>query len=55
MPVHHVDMHPVRALVLDRPDLGAEIGEIGGQDRRGDLHGTVEGHGQLPHAVWPAP
>ena len=48
MPVHHVDMDPVRALRLDRLDLLPEVGEIGREDRRGDLDGTVKGHGAAP-------
>ena len=52
MPVHHVDMHPVRALRFDRADFLAEIGEVGGQDRRGDLDGAVESHGG-PHVRFP--
>ena len=47
MPVHHVDMDPVGALRLDGADLGPEIGEIGGQDRWGDLDRAVEIHGAL--------
>ena len=44
MPVHHIDMHPVGALILDRADLGPEIGEIGRKDRGRDLDAAVKGH-----------
>jgi hypothetical protein len=54
MAVHHVHMDPIRALILDRPDLAPEIGEIGRQDGWGDLHGTVEGHG-VPSGMLRAP
>jgi hypothetical protein len=36
MAVHHVDMHPVGAGRLDRAHFVAELGEIGGEERRGD-------------------
>jgi hypothetical protein len=36
MSVHHVDVDPVGAGGLDRAHLLAELGEVGGQDRRGD-------------------
>src|SRR5262249_59021975 len=36
VPVHHVDMHPVGAGGVERAHLLAELGEVGGQDRRGD-------------------
>ena len=42
MAVHHVDVDPVGAGLVDRADLLAEPGEIGGQDRRGDERA---GHG----------
>ncbi len=45
MPVHDIDMHPIGPLGLDRLNFTSEIGEIGGQDRRRDLDGAVEGHG----------
>lgn len=45
MSVHHIDMDPVGALILDGPDLAAEIGKIGGQDRRRDPDLAVECHG----------
>ena len=48
MSVHHVHMHPITALGFDGLNLLAEIGEIGGQDRRGDFYGTVKGHGLSP-------
>ena len=44
MAVHHVDMDPVGAGLVDRADLLAEPGEIGGEDRGRDadrlLHGA---------------
>ena len=46
--IHHVNMHPVRALRLDGPDLAAEISEIGREDRRRDFQAAVKGHGMLP-------
>ncbi len=45
MPVHHVDMDPVGARLVDRAHLLAEPREIGRQDRRGD--DDVSGHGSL--------
>jgi hypothetical protein len=30
MPVHHIDMDPVRTLILGGTNLGPEIGEVGG-------------------------
>ena len=36
MPVHHVDMDPVGAGGIDGADLLAELGEVGGEDRRRD-------------------
>ena len=51
MAVHHVDMDPVGALRLDAPGISApEGGEIGGEDRRGDLDGAVEGMARLLRA-----
>ncbi len=48
MAVHYIDMHPVAALGLDGAAFGAEIGEIGGEDRGGDLDTAIEGHGNAP-------
>ncbi len=42
MAIHHVDMHPVGSLRLNRPAFRAKLGEIGGQDRRGDLDRAVD-------------
>ena len=42
MAVHHVDVDPVGAGLVDRADLLAEPGEVGGQDRRGNQR---SGHG----------
>jgi hypothetical protein len=42
MPVHHIDMHPIGALILDGADLAAEIGEIRRQDRGSDLDGAIK-------------
>ena len=36
MAVHDIDMDPVGAGGVDGPDFLAELGEIGGEDRRGD-------------------
>jgi len=36
MPIHHIDMHPICACLIDSPDLFAELGEVGGQDRGRD-------------------
>ena len=36
MPVHHVDMNPVRTRLVDRAHLFAQRGKIGGQNRRCD-------------------
>ena len=45
MAVHHIDMHPIRALSLNRAAFGAEIGEIRGKDRRGNLDTAIKTHG----------
>jgi hypothetical protein len=37
--VHHVDMDPVGARGIDRADLLAQLGEVGGQDGGGDTDG----------------
>ena len=39
--VHDVDVDPVGAGGIDRAHLLAELGEVGGQDRRGDEQRTV--------------
>jgi hypothetical protein len=36
MTVHDIDMDPVGAGGIDRAHFLAELGEIGGEDRRGD-------------------
>ena len=36
MAVHHVDVDPVGAGLVDRAHFLAELGEVGGQDRGGD-------------------
>ena len=36
MPIHYVDMDPVRTGCIDGAHLFAEPREVGGQDRRGD-------------------
>jgi hypothetical protein len=54
MAVHHVHMDPVGALILDRPDLAPEIGEIGRQDGWCDLHATVKAH-EVPSSMLRAP
>ena len=36
MAIHDVDMDPVGAGGIDRAHLFAELGEVGGQDRRRD-------------------
>ena len=46
MPVHHIDMNPVRPGGITRAHFFAETGEVSGQDRRGNQrwgHGTI-GH-----------
>ena len=48
MAIHHVNMNPVGAMCLDRLYLAAKVGEIGGQDRRGDFDGAIESHGGPP-------
>ena len=45
MPVHDIDMDPVRAGRVDRADFFAKPGEIGGQDGRSDTDGL---HGLFP-------
>ena len=44
MAIHHVDMDPVGPGLVDRAHLGAEIGEVGGEDRwrnqQRPAHGT---------------
>ena len=42
MAVHDVDVNQVRAATFDRRDLLAERGEIGGQNRRGDLDRSAQ-------------
>ena len=37
MPVHHVEMNPVRAGFVHGAHLFAELGEVGGEDGGGDL------------------
>jgi hypothetical protein len=37
MSIHHVDVNAVRAGKLSLGDLIAEMGEIGGEDRRSEL------------------
>ena len=49
MPVHHVEMDPVGAGGLDRAHLLAQLGEVGGQDRRRDEERA--GHDGLHDAV----
>ena len=44
MAVHDVDVDPVGAGLVDRAHFLAELGEVGGQDRRGDERG---GHGPI--------
>ena len=39
--VHHVDMDPVGAGLVDRNDFLAKLGEIGSQNRRGDEQRTA--------------
>ena len=46
--VHHIHMHPIRALRFDGGAFRAEVGEVSGQDGGGDFDGTVEGHGRSP-------
>jgi hypothetical protein len=40
MPVHDVEMNPVGTRLVDGPDLFAEPGEVGGEDRRRDDEGA---------------
>ena len=42
MPVHDVEMEPIRAGLFRAMDLGFEMGEISGKDRRRD---EDSGHG----------
>ena len=46
--VHHVPLDEVDAGVLERDDLVAEPGEVGGQDRRGDLDRSGHRSGNVP-------
>jgi hypothetical protein len=41
VPVHHVDMDPVGAGGVERTHFLAELGEVGGQNRRGDDEGMA--------------
>src|SRR3954469_17800835 len=44
--VHHIDMNPVGARLVDRAHFLAEPGEVGGEDRGGDErlgHGPISG------------
>ena len=45
MPVHHIHMHPIRTLILNRATLCAEVGEVGGQDGRRNQDGSRGGQG----------
>jgi hypothetical protein len=45
MPVHHVAMDPVAAGGVDPLDLGAQRGEVGGEDRGRDADGAGHGSG----------
>ena len=47
MAVHHIDMDPVGAGRVDRANLLAQPGEIGGEDGRGDADGLL--HGSNPN------
>ena len=41
MAVHHVDVDPVGARLVDRAHVLAQLGEVGGQDRgRDERHGS---------------
>ena len=46
--IHHVHMHPVAPLGLDRLAFGAEVGEVRREDRRRDLDGPVKRHSRSP-------
>ena len=48
MPVHYIDMYPVRTLRFDGFALCPEIGKVGSKDGGGDFDRTVEGHGIGP-------
>jgi hypothetical protein len=43
MPIHDIEMDPVRSSGIDRAHLGAQASEIGGEDRGGDQEWP--GHG----------
>ena len=49
MPVHHVDMDPVRARSVDRAHLFAKPCEVGGKDGGGNER---RGHGELGQTVF---
>jgi len=54
MPVHYVHMNPISTLCFDFLALSSEIGEISGQDRRGNFDGTVKSHGVIPLILFPS-
>src|SRR5208337_593220 len=39
--VHHIDMHPVAASIVDRTHFLAEAGKVGGKDGGGDQNGPA--------------
>jgi hypothetical protein len=41
-------MHPIRALIFNRPTLGTEIGKVRRQYRRGNLDLARKVHGRAP-------
>ncbi len=50
VPVHHVEMDPVRAGFIDRAHFLAELGEVGGKDGGGDAERAHDG--ARYHAAW---
>ncbi len=59
MSVHHIEMDPVGAGSVDRLDLLAEAGEIGGEDRGRDFEGLIHSGAalarELPPRRWSLP
>ncbi len=41
MPVHHIDMNPVRTGFIDRAHLFTQTSEVCGQDGRSDKDGAL--------------
>ena len=52
MPIHDIDMHPIRPLRLNGADLCTKIGKIRRENRRGDFYRAIKGHRAGLSKVW---